>query len=144
MALKPPSTSHDSLPFSNSSLYRSIVGGLQYLTITRPDLSLAVNQAFQFMHLPTNGHFQLVKRLLRYIKGTLDHGLRFTSGPFTIHAFSDSNWAGDCIDRKSTSGYCVFLGPNLISWSAKKQATVYRSSTKVEYRALAHATAKIT
>ncbi|XP_028096886.1 uncharacterized protein LOC114296760 [Camellia sinensis] len=133
LALKPPSTSHDSLPFSNPSLYHSIIGGLHYLTLTHPDLSLAVNQACQFMHLPTNGHFQLVKRSLHYIKGTFHHGLRFTSGPFSIHAFFDANWAGDCLDRKSTSGYCVFLGPNLISWSAKKQATISRSSTEAEY-----------
>ncbi|XP_028104402.1 uncharacterized protein LOC114303481 [Camellia sinensis] len=111
-----PSSSSDELPFSNPSLYRSIVGGLQYLTITRPDLALAVNQACQHMHLPTNADFHAVKRLLRYVKGTLHHGLHFTAGPLSLHAFSDSNWAGDSVDRKSTS----------------------------EYRALANATAELT
>ncbi|XP_028122362.1 uncharacterized protein LOC114319536 [Camellia sinensis] len=85
------SSSLDGLPFSNPSLYRNIVGGLQYLTITRPDLALAVNQACQHMHLPTNADFQAVKRLLRYVKGTLHHGLQFTYGPFFLHAFSNSN-----------------------------------------------------
>lgn len=96
------------------------------------------------MHLPTNADFQAVKRLLRYVKGTLHHGLHFTSGPFSLHAFSDSNWASDNVDRRSTSGYCVYLGPNLISWSAKKQSIVSRSSTEAEYRALANATAELT
>ncbi|XP_028085943.1 uncharacterized protein LOC114286914 [Camellia sinensis] len=138
------SSSSDGLPFSNPSLYRSIVGGLQYLTITRPDLALVVNQACQHMHLPTNADFQVVKRLLRYVKGTLHHGLQFTSGPLFLHAFSDSNWAGDSVDRKSILGYCVYLGPNLISWSAKKQSIVSRSSTEAECRALANATAELT
>ncbi|XP_028076389.1 uncharacterized protein LOC114278518 [Camellia sinensis] len=140
----PFSSSSDELPFSNPSLYMSIVGGLQYLTITRPDLALVVNQACQHMHLPTNADFQAVKRLLRYVKGTLHHGLHFTAGPLSLHAFFDSNWAGDGVDRKSTSSYCVYLGSNLISWSAKKQPIVSRSSTEAEYRALANATAELT
>ena len=144
MIVKAVCSTTDSLPFAQPSLYRSLVGGLQYLTITRPDLSFAVNQACQFMHLPTNAHFHAVKRLLRYVKGTLHHGLFFTPSSFALSAFSDSNWASDSLDRRSTSGYCVYLGSNLISWSAKKQATVSRSSTEAEYRALAHATAELT
>ncbi|XP_028082520.1 uncharacterized protein LOC114283849 [Camellia sinensis] len=137
LAVKPTSQPHSTAPYSNPTLYRSLVGALQYLTITRPDLSLAVNQCCQHMHAPTNGHFSAVKRLLRFVKGTLHHGLQFSPSTFDVHAFSDSNWAGDVLDRKSTSGYCIFLGSNLISWSAKKQATVSRSSTEAEYRALA-------
>ncbi|GMP54232.1 hypothetical protein CsSME_00019460 [Camellia sinensis var. sinensis] len=102
-----------------------------------------VNQACQHMHAPTNAHFQHVKRLLRYVKGTVSHGLSFTPGPLTLHAFSDSNWAGDTLDRRSTSGYCIFLGPNLISWSAKKQPTVSRSSIEAEYRSLANTAAEV-
>ncbi|XP_058223052.1 uncharacterized mitochondrial protein AtMg00810-like [Rhododendron vialii] len=81
--------------------------------------------------------------LLHYLKGTLDHGLIFQPSSFLLQAFSDSDWAGDCEDRKSTSGYCVFLGDNLISWSAKKQTTVSRSSTKAEYCSLAHTAAEL-
>ncbi|XP_028062256.1 uncharacterized protein LOC114265636 [Camellia sinensis] len=123
-ALKSSTSTSDCLPFTNLSLYRSLVGDQQYLTITRPDIALAINQA--------------VKRLLRYIKGTLTHYLHFTSRPLVLQAFSDSNWVGDTIDRISTSGFCVFLGSNLISWSAKKQNTVSRSSTEAKYRSLTH------
>ncbi|GMP85036.1 hypothetical protein CsSME_00038348 [Camellia sinensis var. sinensis] len=96
------------------------------------------------MHAPTVGHFAAVKRILRFVQGTLPYGLTFTPSTFDLHGFSDANWAGDIHDRKSTSGYCVFLETNLVSWSAKKQATVSRSSTKAEYRALAHTAAEFT
>lgn len=109
IALKPSASGSDSLTFGNPPLYRSVVA-LQYLTITRPDLAYAVNQACQRMASPTIADFTAVKRILRYVKGTLDHGLSFTPGPFTLQAFSDSDWAGDSTDRRSTSGYCSFLG----------------------------------
>lgn len=96
------------------------------------------------MHNPSIGHFAGVKRFLRYLKGTLSQGLTYTPSSFALQAYFDSNWAGDSVDRKSTSGYCVFLGSNLISWSAKKQATVSRSSTEVEYRSLVHTAAELT
>ncbi|XP_022040277.1 uncharacterized mitochondrial protein AtMg00810-like [Helianthus annuus] len=112
-------------PFHDPTLYRSLVGALQYLTITRPDLSYAVNQASQFPQQPTTTHFQLVKRIFRYVKGTLTHGLHFDRPPSTtLLGFSDADWAR-CIDtRRSTNGYCIYLGGNLVSWSAKKQPTV--------------------
>ncbi|XP_019198669.1 PREDICTED: uncharacterized protein LOC109192467 [Ipomoea nil] len=131
--------------FENPTQYRRIVGALQYLTITRPHLAYAVNRLCQFMHSPTVDHWALVKRVLRYIKGTLDYGLRLTSSPSTsIHAFPDSDWAGCPIDRKSTSGFAVYLGTNLISWLSKKQRTVARSSTEAEYKALADVSAEVT
>ncbi|XP_028100281.1 uncharacterized protein LOC114299685 [Camellia sinensis] len=143
LAVKSSASLSDDILFAQPSLYHSLVGGLQYLTITRPDLSLVVNQACQHMHVPTNAHFQNVKRLLRYVKGTVSHGLSFTPCPFTLDAFSDSNWAGDALDRRSTSGYYIFLGPNLISWSAQKQPTVSRFSTEAEYRSLANTTVEL-
>lgn len=105
--------------------YRSIVGGLQYLTLTRPDISFAVNKVCQYLHSPTTTHHTAVKRILRYISGTFNYGLKFDRCSSTsINAFSDADWAGSSDDRKSTGGFAVFLGSNLISWQAKKQATV--------------------
>ncbi|KAM1075302.1 hypothetical protein ACFX2B_019932 [Malus domestica] len=135
---------HSGHLFSNPTEYRSIVGGLQYLTWTRPDISFAVNQICQFMHAPRDQHMQAAKRILRYLKGTVSEGLWFRKGATNLTAFSDADWAGCLFDRRSTSGYNVFLGSNLISWSAKKQATVARSSTEAEYRSLAHTAAELT
>ncbi|XP_028066484.1 uncharacterized protein LOC114269381 [Camellia sinensis] len=143
LAAHPSITPTDTLPFSQPSFYRSLVGGLQYLTITRLDLGLAVNQACQHMQAPANGHFAQVKCLLRYVKGILHYGLSFSPGPFLLQAFTDSNWASDCLDRRSTSGFCVYLGPYLLSWSVKKQPTVSRSSTEAEYRSMAYTTAEL-
>ncbi|KAM1069966.1 hypothetical protein ACFX15_001756 [Malus domestica] len=132
-------------PFlSNPTEYRSFVGGLQYLTWTRPDISFAVNQICQFMHAPRDQHMQAAKRILRYLKGTVSEGLWFRKGATHLTTFSDADWAGCLFDRRSTSGYNIFLGSNLISLSAKKQATVARSSTEAEYRSLAHTAAELT
>jgi hypothetical protein len=123
--------------------YRSLVGALHYLTFTRPDLSFAVHQVCQYMASPTFVHLMAAKRILRYLKGTLHLGLSFKPGPLTLSAFTDADWAGDPDDRRSTSGLLVYLGPNPITWSAKKQLTVSRSSTESEYRALALASAEL-
>ncbi|XP_021802647.1 uncharacterized protein LOC110746719 [Prunus avium] len=124
--------------------YRSLAGALQYLTWTRPDISFAVNQVCQFMHTPRESHMQAVKRILRYLKGTITDGMWFKKGHLDLVSYSDADWAGCHFDRRSTSGYCVFFGPNLISWSAKKQPTVARSSTEAEYRSLAITAAELT
>jgi len=88
-------------------------------------------------------HFSAVKRILRYIRGTTNLGLIRKSKSMMISAFSDADWAGCVDDRQSTGGFAVFLGENLVSWTARKQATVSRSSTKAEYKALANATAEM-
>ncbi|KAI3719151.1 hypothetical protein L6452_20045 [Arctium lappa] len=131
-------------PFPDPSHYRSIVGALQYLTITRPDLSYAVNQVSQFLHAPTVSHYQEVKRILRYLKGTLAFGLTFSKLSHTsLLGYSDADWARCLETRRSTYGYSIFLGGNLVSWSAKKQPTVSRSSCESEYRAMANTAAEI-
>lgn len=127
-------------PFSDPSLYRSLVGELQYLTITRPDLSYVVNHVSQFLHSPIVDHFHAVKHILRYVKGTINYGLNFSrSSAFLLVAYSDADWARCVETRRSTYGYSIFLGGNLVSWSVKKQPTVACSSCESEYRALANA-----
>ena len=127
-----------------STKYRSVVGALQYLTLARPDISFAVNKVCQYLHAPTSTHWTSVKRIIRYIKHTVSLGLQFKRSNSTlVSAFFDVDWAGCSDDRKSTGGFAVFFGSNLISWSARKQATVSRSSTEAEYKSLANATAEI-
>jgi histone deacetylase 1/2 len=128
----------------DATRYRSIVGALQYLTLTRPDISFAVNKVCQFLHKPTTLHWSAVKRILRHLKATSSPGLRIRKSLSTlVSAFSDVDWAGSPDDRRSTGGFVVFLGSNLVSWNARKQATVSRSSTEAEYKSLANATAEM-
>ena len=117
------------------------MGGLQYLTLTRHDLAFSVNKEYQYLHAPTVAHWSAVKRIIRYIRGTVDIGIQFRKESSSlISAFSDADWAGSVDDRQSTGGFAVFLGDNLVSWSARKQATVSRSSTEAEYKSMANAT----
>jgi hypothetical protein len=144
MATSTSLSAYEGEAFDNPTLFRSTIGALQYLCITRPDISFSVNKLSQFMHQPRLNHWQSVKRLLRYLKHTLTFGLHIRQSPhFSLQAFSDADWAGNRDDRKSTGGYCIFLRENLISWSCRKQATVARSSTEAEYKSLANAAAKI-
>ena len=117
--------------------YRQLVGALQYCTLTRPEIAYSVNQLCQHLHSPTTFHWKSAKRVLCYLKGSVDHGLYFSKGSLSLHAYCDSDWVGDHRDRRSTTGYGIFLGPCLISWCAKKQGVVSRSSTEAENRALA-------
>ncbi|CAN6680298.1 unnamed protein product [Malus baccata var. baccata] len=133
----------DGEPFNNPTLYRSIIGALQYLVFTRPDIAFSVHQVCQFMQSPMASHYLVVKRILRYLKGTMTHGIRYTKGSLTLRSFSDADWAGDPNDRRSTTGLVVFLGNNPISWASKKQQTVSRSSTEAEYCALSSTAAKL-
>lgn len=114
-------TSLDATEAENPSLYRSLVGGLQYVTVTRPDIAYSVNCVCQFMHSPKDSHWKAVKRILRYLKGIATYGLQF-SKVYDLHltAFFDADWGSDIDDRKSTTGYSVYLGSDLVSWSSKK------------------------
>lgn len=149
-ALPTPMVSNSSLssrqgtPIPNPQHYRSLVGALQYITITRPDIAFTVNKVSQFSHQPLDTHYKAVKRILRYLKGTLQHGLVLKRSPnLSLTGFSDADWGGDPDDRRSITGYCVFLGANAITWSSKKQTTVSRSSTEAEYRSLANLTTEV-
>ena len=127
--------------YSDLSNYRSVVGALQYLSLTQLDISFAVNKFWQFMHKPTNDHWTTVKRIFRYLKFSINFGLLIRPSKSTqLSIYSDANWAGCPDDRKSTFGFCIYFGNNLVSWSSKKQPIVARSSTKAEYRTIAHAT----
>lgn len=131
-------------PTIDGSLYRSVVGALQYITITRPDITFSVNKVSQFMQSPLDTHWKAVKRILRYLAGTSKHGLHLTkSDHLNLVGFSDSDWASDPDDRRSISGFCVYLGNNLVYWCSKKQHSVSRSSTEAEYQSLAQVTAEI-
>jgi hypothetical protein len=133
----------DGNPMTDATDYRSLVGALQYLTFTRPDISYAVQQVCLHMHAPREPHLSAVKRILRYLRGTLDHGLLLRpSSPSELVVYTDANWAGCPDTRKSTSGFAFFLGCNLVSWSSKRQTTVSRSSAEAEYRAVANGVAE--
>lgn len=128
----------------DATRYRSVVGALQYLSLTRPDISFCVNRVCQFMSSPTLEHWMAVKRILRYLTATIEMGLCITKSSSTLlSAFSDADWAGNPDDRRSTCGFAIFFGKNLISWSSRKQPTVSRSSTEAEYKAIADATAEV-
>ncbi|XP_019154279.1 PREDICTED: uncharacterized protein LOC109150751 [Ipomoea nil] len=118
--------------------YRRLIGRLLYLTATRLDLSYAIQQLSQFVDAPTDVHLAAAHRILRYIKKSPGQGLFYpANNSLQLNTFSDSDW-GSCLEtRKSITGFCVFLGSALVSWKSKKQATVSRSSSEAEYRALA-------
>ncbi|XP_021724878.1 uncharacterized protein LOC110692187 [Chenopodium quinoa] len=132
-------------PFDDPSLYHQLAGALQYLTFTRPDISYAVQQVCLFMHDPRVPHYNSLKRVLRYLQGTLDYGMHLSATPSSgLISYSDADWGGCPDTKRSTSGYCVFLGDNLISWSSKRQATLSRSSAEAEYRGVANVVAETT
>ncbi|CAN6676787.1 unnamed protein product [Malus baccata var. baccata] len=123
---------------TNLTDYQKLVGKLIYLTITRPDISYAVSIASQFMHAPTIAHLCVVKRKLRYLKGSFGRGILMKrNGNTTIMGYTDTDWAGNSLDRKSTTGFCTFVGGNLVTWRSKKQSVIARSSAEAEYRAMA-------
>jgi len=137
---------HSGSPISteDASSYMRLIGKLIYLTNTRPDIIFVVQHLSQFVAHPTSAHQQAASQILRYIKGSPSAGIFFSAdGSIQLKGFSDSDW-DSCIDtRRSITGFTIYLGSSLISWKYKKQATVSRSSSEVEYKALASATFKL-
>ncbi|RVW46896.1 Retrovirus-related Pol polyprotein from transposon TNT 1-94 [Vitis vinifera] len=131
-------------PLGDPGRYRRLVGKLNYLTITRPDISFPVSVVSQFLQSPCDSHWDAVIRILRYIKSTPGQGVLYENrGHTQVVGYTDADWAGSPTDRRSTSGYCVFIGGNLISWKSKKQDVVARSSAEAEYRAMTLATCEL-
>lgn len=135
---------NDGCMIENEAEYCSIVGALQYVVITRPDITFAMNKVCQFMHRPLDQHFKAVKRILRYLQGTIDYGIQFTKKTsLDVVGYFDANWGTDIDDRQSTTGFCIFLGGNPVAWGSKKQSVVSRSTAEAEYRGLAHTVAEV-
>jgi hypothetical protein len=134
----------DNEPLEDADMFQRLIGKLIYLTITKPDISYTVSYLSQFMHKPMKGHFELVNQVLRYLKVASGRGILMKNhGHVDLIGYSDADYAGSPRDRKSTSGFYMFVGENLITWKNKKQAVVARSSVKAEYRVVANATSEI-
>lgn len=136
-------TKEDEL-FEDPEKYRRLVGKLNYLTVTRPDIAYSVSIVSQFMSSPTVHHWTALEQILCYLKKAPGRGILYANHGHThIECFSDADWAGSKVDRRSTSGYCVFVGGNLVAWKSKKQNVVSRSSAESEYRAMAQSVCEI-
>jgi hypothetical protein len=130
-------------PVADLTHFRSLARALQYLTFTRPDIAYAVQQICLHMHDPRELHLTAMKRTLRYLRGTLDYGLLLRhSASSELMVYTNADWPGCPDTRRSTSGYVVFLGTNLISWSSKRQNVISCSSAEAEYRAVANGVAE--
>ena len=115
--------------FEDLERYRKLVGKLNYLIVTRPDIIHSVSVVSQYMSAPTVDHWPAVEQILCYLKGALGRGILYSNhGHNRLECFFDVDWAGSKEDRRSSSGYCVFVGRNLVSWKSKKQSFVSRSS----------------
>jgi hypothetical protein len=116
------------------TMYRQLIGSLMYLVNSRPDICFAVNTLSQFMVEPRQAQWVAAKHVLRYLQGTVNYGLRYTSNDSVgLHGYTDSDWAGSAVDRKSTSGCCFSLGSAMISWMSRKQTSVALSTAEAEY-----------
>ncbi|KAM2407389.1 hypothetical protein ACFX1X_026583 [Malus domestica] len=122
----------------DNTFYKQIVGSLMHLTATRPDTMFVVSLISRFMECPTEMHLAGAKRVLRYLKGTISLGILYKKGGHVeLRGYSDSDYAGDLEDRKSTSGYLFMLSSRAVCWSSKKQPVVTLSTTEVEFIAAA-------
>jgi len=134
----------DSDPFDDPDKYKRLVGKLNYLTVTLPDIAFAVSVVSQFMSSPTIKHWEALAQILCYLKGAPGLGILYSNHDHTrVECFADVDYAGSKIDRRSTTGYCVFVGRKLVSWRSKKKSVVSRSIAESEYRAMSQSTCEI-
>ena len=125
---------HDKGEAVDGTMFKSLVGSLRYLTCTRPDILFLMGICSRFMEAPTTSHLKVVKRILRYIKGTIDYGMFYSSSEdFKLVGYNDIDWARDFDDNKSTTGFLFFLGDTAFTWSSKKQPIVTLSTCEAEY-----------
>ncbi|XP_057835702.2 secreted RxLR effector protein 161-like [Cryptomeria japonica] len=128
----------DESPNANQTQYRSMIGSLLYVNATRPDIMQVVDVVAWYQEAPKETHVQAVKRIIKYLKGTMDFGLWYPKGDyFTLKEYIDAKWVSDTDDRKNTSGGAFFLGNNLVTWLSKKQALVSLSTVEAKYIAAA-------
>ena len=131
---------HEGKDLEDTTMYQQLVGSLIYLTLTRPDIAYAVGVASRYMQNPKKHHLEAARRILRYVKGTLDFGLFYKKGDSCkVTGYCDADYVGDHDTRRSTTGYVFSLGSGVISWCSKRQPTVSLSTTEAEYRAAAMA-----
>ncbi|KAG6436667.1 hypothetical protein SASPL_101569 [Salvia splendens] len=125
---------HDGEAEVDPTYFKSLVGSLRYLTCTRPDILYGVGLISRYMETPSQSHLNAAKRILRYIKGTLNEGILYPSNQeVKLVGYSDSDWGRDLDERKSTTGYCFYIGDGVFTWSSKKQAIVTLSTCEAEY-----------
>ncbi|XP_038981708.1 secreted RxLR effector protein 161-like [Phoenix dactylifera] len=131
-------TKDDDKRMIDATLCRSLVGSLMYLTATRPDLMFAVSLISRFMESPRRIHWEVAKRILRYVRGTIDYGIHYARvSNSSLVGYSDSDWSGSIDDSKITSGFVFHIGSGAISWASKKQPIVALSTAEAEYISLA-------
>ncbi|KAL5537363.1 hypothetical protein UlMin_046142 [Ulmus minor] len=129
---------HEGKDLEDATMYRQLVGSLIYLTLTRLDISYAVGVMSRYMKNPKKPHLEAVRRILRYVKSTIDYGLLYKKGEdYKLVGYCDADYAGDHDTRRSTTGYVFKFGSGTISWCSKRQPMVSLSTTKAEYRAVA-------
>ncbi len=122
-------------PVEDTTMYKHIVGSLIYMTITRPYLNYVVGMVSQFMQTPRKPHLDVVKRILKYIKHTLQCGIFYEAkSQLQIHGYMNANWVSNVSNRISTSGFMFSFGNGAVSWNSKKQPIVALSNIKVEYK----------
>jgi len=128
----------DTSPEVDQRLYRSMIGSLLYITASRPDIMHAVGMVGRFQATPKQSHLLVVKRIFKYLKGTLSYGLWYPRNQNSqVITYSDADWANCVNERKSTSGGAFFLGESLVSWLSKKQSSISLSTTEAEYTVVA-------
>ncbi|XP_019058893.1 PREDICTED: uncharacterized protein LOC109116982 [Tarenaya hassleriana] len=128
----------------DTKLYRGMIGSLLYLTASRPDLCLSVGICARYQAKPKKSHLQAVKRIIKYVKGTVEYDLHYTKDTSSeLVGFCDADWGGHTDDRRSTSGGCFFLGNNMVAWHSKKQNSTSLSTTEAKYIALGSCCAQL-